>query len=306
MMREHLPVMLEPVLELLSPHPGNLLVDGTVGGAGHAEAIARRLAGRGKLIALDRDPDMLDHARKRLGAFGPLVQLVHARFSQLENALLSLEIERVDGILLDLGLCTLQLDSAERGFRFGDADSTVPLDMRMDRTGGNTVAELLDKLDEEELAEILREGGVHRVRIVARALRAHRPIRSTAALLHALDEVRLPRRRHHPATLVFQALRIAVNDEYHELVAGLEASADLLSTGGRLVVLSYHSGEDRRVKQFFAREARGCICPPDLPVCGCGRVPRFRILARGTGPQTDEVVRNPRSRSARLRAGERL
>ncbi len=133
-----------------------------------------------------------------------------------------------------------------------------------------------------------------------------RPIRSTAALLHALDEVRLPRRRHHPATLVFQALRIAVNDEYHELVAGLEASADLLSTGGRLVVLSYHSGEDRRVKQFFAREARGCICPAELPYCGCGRVPRMRIVARGEKPSDDEIARNPRARSARLRGAERL
>ena len=178
--------------------------------------------------------------------------------------------------------------------------------MRMNRQQGPTAAKLLESVDEAGLVELLREGGVPRPRTVARALRNHRPIRTVGDLLAALESVRLPARTHHPATLVFQALRIAVNDEYAELEHALEDAALLLAPGGRLVVLSYHSGEDRRVKAFLAREARGCICPPGLPVCGCGRRPRFRILARGRGASEEEIRSNPRARSARLRAGERL
>ncbi len=301
----HLPVLLEPVLELLSPQPGLRIVDATVGGGGHAEAIARRLGGAGKLIAIDRDPEMLECAGKRLAPYGSSVRLVHARISHLREVLAGAELDAVDAILFDLGLCSLQLDDPVRGFRFQPAGRPVPLDMRMDRTWGRTAAELLEETEEAELAGLLREGGVPRPRAVARALRSRLPIGDAGELLEAVSTVALPQRSHHPATLVFQALRIAVNDEYRELEQGVEAAVELLRPGGRLAVLSYHSGEDRRIKEIFAREARGCICPPGLPVCGCGRTPRLRLLARGKGPPPEEVLRNPRARSARLRGGER-
>ena len=302
----HEPVMLEASLELLAPHPGARIVDATVGTGGHAEEILRRLKGKGELIALDRDPEMLECAAKRLSPFGSSVRLVHARISHLREVLVGSGLEPVDGILLDLGVCSLQLDDPTRGFRFAPADREVPLDMRMDRSTGPTAAGLLEQLEEPALARLLREGGVPRSRSFARAIRSRLPLRTAAELVQAVRAVRAPARTHHPATLIFQALRIAVNNEYAELEAALESSPDLLRSGGRLVVLSYHSGEDRRAKGFFAREARGCICPPGLPVCGCGRSARLRILARGAGPGTEEVARNPRARSARLRGGERL
>jgi 16S rRNA (cytosine1402-N4)-methyltransferase len=298
--------MLEPVLEVLDPRPGATIVDGTVGAGGHSEAIARKLAGQGQLIAIDRDPEMLELAAKRLSPFGETVRLVHVRLSHLRDSVSGAGLAPVDGILLDLGICSAQLDDFDRGFAFRRAGSSAPLDMRMNRQRGPSAAELLESIDDARLAEILREGGVARPRTVARAICARRPLRIVGDLVEAIESARLPPRKHHPATLVFQALRIAVNDEYDELERGLEAAIDLLAPGGRLVVLSYHSGEDRRVKGFLAREARGCICPPDLPVCGCGRRPRIRIIARGAGPSEEEARANPRARSARLRAGERV
>jgi len=202
-------------------------------------------------------------------------------------------------------VCSAHLDRIERGMSFRAGDAPVPLDMRMDRPSGETAAELLARVSRDELAALLREGGVPMPGRIARVLDEKRPIRTVQELVAALEGIRLPARRHHPATLVFQALRMAVNDELAELDAGLESALDVLAVSGRLAVLSYHSGEDRRVKQFMAREAKGCICPPDLPVCGCGRVPRLRILARGDAPSPAELRRNPRARSARLRGGER-
>ena len=306
MIPAHTPVMLEPVLELLDPRPGARIVDGTVGAGGHSEAIARRLAGQGQLISIDRDPEMLELAAKRLSPFGETVRLMHVRLSHLRESLSGVGLDPVDGILLDLGICSAQLDDLDRGFAFRRTAAPAPLDMRMNRTQGPTAAQILESADAVRLTEILRDGGVPRPRTIARALVERRPLLTVGDLVGAIESLRLPRRAHHPATLVFQALRIAVNDEYGELQAVLENAIDLLRPGGRLVVLSYHSGEDRRVKGFLAREARGCICPPDLPVCGCGRTPRVRILTRGKGPSDDEVRANPRSRSARLRVGERL
>ena len=177
--------------------------------------------------------------------------------------------------------------------------------MRLDRSRGETAAELLARIEEKDLVELLRSGGVPFPARVARTLRERAPIETVQQLVAALEGVRLPRRRHHPATLVFQALRMAVNDELAELDGGLASALEVLAPGGRLAVLSYHSGEDRRVKEFLAREARGCICPPQLPVCGCGRKPRMRLLGRGRGPLPAEARRNPRARSARLRGGVR-
>jgi 16S rRNA (cytosine1402-N4)-methyltransferase len=297
--------MVAEVLELLAPRPDAHIVDATTGHGGHAEAILGRLGPDGMLVGLDRDPEMLAVAEERLRSYGSRARLFHARFSFLREVAAAAGAVPVDGVLLDLGVCSAHLDRIERGMSFRAGDEPVPLDMRMDRSSGETAAQLLARVSREELATLLRDGGVPMPGRIARVLDEKRPIRTVQELVAALDGVRLPSRRHHPATLVFQALRMAVNDELAELDAGLESALDVLAVSGRLAVLSYHSGEDRRVKQFMAREAKGCICPPDLPVCGCGRVPRLRILARGNGPSPAELRRNPRARSARLRGGER-
>lgn len=301
----HAPVMVDEVLELLSPRPDARIVDATTGHGGHAEAILSKLGPDGFLVGLDRDPEMLEVAEERLRHFGARAKLFHARFSFIREVAAAANALPADGVLLDLGVCSAHLDRIERGMSFRVGDAPVPLDMRMDRSSGETAAELLARIDLEELAQLLRDGGVPAAGRVARALDARRPINTVQELIGALDGVRLPGRRHHPATLVFQALRMAVNDELAELDAGLESALGVLAQGGRLAVLSYHSGEDRRVKQFMVREAKGCICPPDLPVCGCGRVPRLRIVARGIKPSSAEIRSNPRARSAHLRGGER-
>ena len=301
----HAPVMVAEVLELLEPAPGARIVDATTGHGGHAEAILERLGEDGVLVGLDRDPEMLAVAEARLARFGARARLFHARFSFLRDVVAAAGVAPVDGVLFDLGVCSAHLDKLERGMSFRAGDAPVALDMRMDRSSGETAAELLARVDEAELAQLLDDGGVPGARRVARALCARRPISTVQELVAAVEAVPLPRRRHHPATLVFQALRMAVNDELAELDAGLESAVQALRTGGRLAVLSYHSGEDRRVKAFLAREAKGCICPPDLPVCGCGRTPRVRVSARGRKASPAELRRNPRARSARLRGGVR-
>lgn len=305
MMTAHHPVMVDAVLTLLKPHPGARIIDATVGLGGHAEAILRRLGPTGALIGLDRDAAMLRQAEKRLQPFAGQVRLVHARLSMLKQIVRATGSSTVDGVVMDLGLCSAQLDDPGRGFSFRGASASSPLDMRMDPTRGETAAELLERLDEDALVAVLREGGVSAPRKVARALRAKLPLHSCGELAAAVESLQTPRRRHHPATLVFQALRIAVNGEFEELEAALEDAVEVLAPGARLAVLSYHSGEDRRVKAFLQREARGCICPPDLPQCGCGRSPRLKLLARGESPDQNEVLRNRRARSARLRGAER-
>ena len=312
MTQAHVPVMLEEVLDLLSLKPGGRILDATLGLGGHAVEIARRLGPNGVVIGLDRDPELLKRARERLLPAGEArragaeFRLFHSRFSRLREVVAAAGETQIDGVLLDLGVCSVHLDEAERGFGFRTASEDVPLDMRFERTcSEESAAELLARVDEPELVAILRAGEVPAPRRVAREIRARLPLRSTRDLEAASRAAGLPRRRHHPATLVFQALRIAVNQEFEELARALDAALDVLGPGGRLVVLSYHSGEDRRVKNFVRREQRGCICPPRLPVCGCGRSPRMRALGRLRRPSEDEVRANPRARSARLRAGER-
>ena len=305
-MAEHLPVMLQETVAALSPRPGGTVVDGTLGLGGHAESLLEKLGPDGLLIGIDRDPAMLARAQERLARFGAAFRAVHARLTQLRPAVRGIGAEPVDGILLDLGLCSAQLDDPARGFSFREQAKSAPLDMRMDPASGRPASALLAETEQSELEAVLREGGIPQPRRVARAILAKQPMRTVADLLEAVEGLHLPRRRHHPATLVFQALRIWVNEELADLERALESGAELLASGGRLAVLSYHSGEDRRVKEFFAREVRGCICPPDLPVCGCGRVARFRHTVRAARPSPAEIERNPRSRSAHLRAGERL
>lgn len=301
----HVPVMLEPVLRVLAPRPGARIVDGTVGLGGHAEAILEHLGAEGELIGIDRDAELLAQAERRLARFGRTARLVHARLSHLREVLEGTGSGQVEGILLDLGVCSAHLDDPARGFSFREGYGG-PLDMRLDRSRGETAAELLERLDEPELIRVLREGDVPAPRRMARAIRVRLPIRTAEELAAAVADARAPRRRHHPATLVFQALRMAVNEELQELESALDASLDLLAPGGRLAILSYHSGEDRRVKNRLAAEARGCICPPDLPRCGCGRAPRLKLVDRAERPSEDEIRANPRARSARLRGAERL
>jgi 16S rRNA (cytosine1402-N4)-methyltransferase len=297
--------MLQPCLRALNPRPGATIVDCTLGLGGHSEAILEELGSEGQLIGIDRDASMLQLAERRLERFGAAFRAVHARFSFLDQIVRGAGLAAVDGVLMDLGLCSAHLDDPGRGFSFKPEAREAPLDMRMDQSRGETAAELIARLPESELVELLRAGDVPGPVRVARAIIAARPIRTVGELRQALEGVRLPQRSHHPATLVFQALRIAVNQEFEELQNGLESAVDLLSPRGRLAVLSYHSGEDRQVKRFMAREAKGCTCPPELPYCACGREPRLELVTRGEKASEQEVRSNPRARSARLRAGER-
>lgn len=301
-------------MALLEPRPGDVVVDGTVGGGGHAAALLERIGPTGRLVALDVDDEALLEAGRRLGSPGDSrVTLVRASFRELGRVLSDLGIARIDRLLLDLGVSSRHLDAPERGFRFSEGSAEMtPLDMRMDRRRGVTAADLLRTASAPELERIFREyGELAGAARLARALVAARrisPIRSVADLLDVVRQSRVGGgRRHHPATLVFQALRIAVNDELGALREGLAAGIEALRPGGRLAVISYHSLEDRAVKERLREEARGCVCPPQIPVCVCGRTPRLHILTRRpVTPSEEEIRRNPRSRSARLRAASRL
>jgi len=309
----HQPVLLEETLHWLDARPGRLIVDGTLGDGGHAEAILERTAPGGLLVGLDRDPDALRIAGERLARFGARVSLAHASFADLTSVLAKASLSQVDGVLLDLGVSSRQLDQPERGFRFGVTTAhTTALDMRMDPTRGESASELLARASEDELARCFRDygelpGASRLAREIVRR-RAKQPLRETADLLGAIEAARIGGgRKHNPATLVFQALRIAVNDELGALEAGLGAAIDALAPGGRLCVIAYHSLEDRITKQRFAREERPCICAPSAPVCTCGKKPRLvRATRRAVRPSELEVRNNPRARSAKLRAAEKL
>jgi 16S rRNA (cytosine1402-N4)-methyltransferase len=298
----HKPVMEAEVVELLSTIPAGLVVDATVGGGGHAAALLGSLPGI-TLLGLDRDPDAVAAATERLGEFGGRAAVRHARFDRMAE----LVPGRVSAVLFDLGVSSPQLDALERGFSYrGDA----ALDMRMDRTEVRTAAEVLNTIGERELAELLAANGERRfARRIAHALIERRPFTTTTELADAVREAvpAAARRRGHPAKRVFQALRIEVNRELELLGPALDEAIDLLVPGGRCVVLSYHSGEDRLVKERFANaRTGGCTCPPGLP-CVCGAIPLVRVLTPGARmPTGAEIDSNPRAESARLRAAERL
>jgi 16S rRNA (cytosine1402-N4)-methyltransferase len=309
----HEPALLQQSLRWLDVRPDSLIVDATVGGGGHAAAILERSAPAGRLVALDVDEAALAAAAQRLAPFGERARLVHASFRRLRAVLLELGVDAVDGVLMDLGVSSHHLDAPERGFRFAEATaSATPLDMRMDASAGPTAAELLASASAGQLEAWFREyGDLPGARRLARAIVAAReraPLRTAGDLRAVIREARVGGgRRHHPATLAFQALRIATNDELRALQEGLEGAVESLRPGGRLVVIAYHSAEDRIVKSCFRAEARGCVCPPHAPVCTCGRRPRLLILTRRPlRPDAEETRRNPRARSARLRAAERL
>jgi len=309
----HAPVLLAESLEWLALGPSSIVVDGTVGGGGHAEAILARTAPGGQLIGLDRDPEALDAASRRLAVFGPRVRLVRASFRHLREVLTNLGVTAVDSVLLDLGVSSYQLDTPERGFRFAaDTAAQTPLDMRMDPGAPVAAADLLRTASAERIEDWLRRyADVRGARRLARALveaRERAPLRTAADLNRVIREARVGGgRHHHPATLVFQALRIATNDELDALAEGLDAALDVLRPGGRLVVIAYHSAEDRIVKNCLRDAARGCTCPPATPVCLCGGRIRARVLTRRPITAGDpELARNPRARSAKLRAAERV
>jgi 16S rRNA (cytosine1402-N4)-methyltransferase len=308
-MPAHLPALADETIEILSLRPGGIVVDATCGAGGHTERMAKAVGESGTVIALDQDEAALALARERLGE-APQLRFVQANFRNLPAVLRAFPIDRVDAICADLGMGSFQIDAPERGFSFRGEDE---LDMRMDRRKGPTAAQLLRTLPEDELGRILRNWGEEpRWRRIARAIVAHREADGAFTGV-ALREVvhravgAARRRGVDSATLAFQAMRIAVNDELGALVQFLPAAIEALRPGGRLAVISYHSLEDREVKSFLRAEAKGCICPPELPRCVCGRLPRLRVLTRKPiAPGEAEVRRNPRARSAHLRAAERI
>ncbi len=306
----HIPVLYQQALAGLNVMPGGCYIDATVGVGGHAEGVLRASAPGGRLLGLDADPQALEMCRERLAAFGRRVTLVHANFAHLDRYAMAMGFCPADGVLFDLGVSSLELARPERGFSF---QLEGPLDMRFDpgAPGRRTAGRLVNALPERELAELIyRYGEEPAARAIARAIVAARPLRTTTELAQVVARAVRPARRRgkvHPATRTFQALRIAVNDELRNLEAGLEAALKVLKPGGRLVVIAFHSLEDRIVKRFLAREARDCLCPPEAMVCTCGHRARVEIITRKpVRPDDDEVRRNPRSRSARLRVAVKI
>lgn len=304
---EHVPVLATELLDVLDPHPGETAIDCTFGGGGHAQEIAERLGSGGTLIAIDRDPVAERRFAELEDELEPQTRFVRADFA---DALVALGEEgvRADVIYLDLGVSSLQLDAAERGFSYS---YDAPLDMRMDPEDGLSAADLVNEWPEERIATVLRDYGEERhARSIAREIVGRRPLHTTAELVEAIRASVPPAYRFgrgHPAKRSFQALRIAVNGELDSLDRVLPAAWDLLRDRGRLAVISFHSLEDRRVKRFLADRIRGCVCPPELPVCVCGHEPEAEPLTRRALAATpEEIERNPRSHSARLRGARKL
>lgn len=308
----HRPIMPEEVVYFLNISSGKVFLDGTLGGGGHGRLILEKSAPDGFLIGIDRDSEALAQASQTLSGFKERVFLFHGNFSEMDQAVSAAGFTALDGILLDLGVSSHQLDKAERGFSF---IRDAPLDMRMDRnSGGMTAAEAVNRLQQEELEKIFRDYGEERWarRISKQIIKKRREAPLTTTLeLAGLVKNTIPGgynpARIHPATRVFQALRIFVNEELKHLREGLEQAVDLLQPDGRLVILTFHSLEARIVKELFQAQAKGCICPPRLPFCVCGRKPKVELLTRkGVKPDAGEVEWNPRARSAVLRAVRRL
>ena len=304
---QHQPVMVREVLQALNVRPGGRYVDGTIDGGGHALAIMEQAEPGGALLGIDRDPAALKRAERRLERFGTGVRLERGDFADMQSICLEREFVPVQGILLDLGLSTLQLDDAERGFSF---QREGPLDMRFDPDQQLAAAEIVNEYEEDALADVLwRFGEERKSRRIARRIVGRRPLHTTKELAKVVEEAvgGRVRRQSHPATRTFQALRIATNQELLSLDRALPQAYGLLGDLGRLAVLSYHSLEDRIVKTFFRRESRDCVCPPRQPACTCEHKAGLRPVGRGVArPALEEVAANPRSRSARLRVAERL
>ncbi len=306
----HVSVMPEECLKALAIQPGGIYVDGTLGGAGHSFLILSRLTEGGKLIGIDRDETALAAAKERLASFGDQAILVHSNFCRLGAVLDDLGIEKVDGVLLDLGVSSPQLDDGARGFSYM---ADAPLDMRMDRGDRLTAQEVVNDWPYEELRRILYDYGEERYAPqIAAAIcrrREQKPVQTTLELVEIIRSAMPPaalREKQHPAKRSFQAIRIAVNDELGAVRQVIDAAIPRLKTGGRLAVITFHSLEDRIVKNAMADAAKGCICPPEFPVCVCGRKPQVRLVNKKPITATqEELAANPRARSAKLRVCEK-
>lgn len=308
----HTPAMPQEVLHYLDCKPGRTYVDGTLGGAGHAELICEIIKPEGTLIGIDQDPDAISNARDRLKPFKDNVRLFHGSFTEIPRFLAQVELQTVDGILLDLGISQHHLEASGRGFSF---QKDEPLDMRMDVRRTETAADIVNSLTDQDLTRLFKTyGDERRSKQIARkiiAARKRHPIETSRQLSDIVCSAFPARDRRaqriHPATRVFMALRIAVNNELDRAREFMEHVVDWLNPGGRLCVLSFHSGEDRIIKHQLKKLSTGCICPPGLPVCGCGHKPSMRILTRrAVKPGSAEIAANPMARSTRLRAAERI
>jgi 16S rRNA (cytosine1402-N4)-methyltransferase len=307
----HRPVLVDEVLKYLITRPAGLYVDGTVGSGGHSEAIGEKIKAGGRLICLDRDAEAIRISRERLSHMGDRVNLFQANYAGLKEVLQNMGFEKVQGILLDLGMSSYQLEGSGRGFSF---TRNEPLDMRMDINGEVTASRLINDLPQKDLEKILRDYGEEkRAKAIAALVvreRKKKSVDTSLQLANLITTIIPPSRSpgiKHPATRTFQALRIVVNRELAHLEAFLNQAPSFIQVGGRLVILSYHSLEDRRVKQTMMAWEKRCQCPPDFPVCRCEKRPLFkRLFKKAIKPGEKEIKTNPRARSARLRAAERI
>jgi 16S rRNA (cytosine1402-N4)-methyltransferase len=304
--RKHTPVLLSEAVEGLQVRPGGYFIDCTVGLGGHAEAILEKITPGGRLLGIDADPEAIEASRDILRDYGEAVTLVNDNFVNLEAICKRYHFHPVDGILFDLGVSSLQLDTADRGFSF---HLDAPLNMRFDPGQGSTASDIVNTFSEQELARLIEKYGEERhSRRIARHIVQNRPVATTLELARLVEQaLRSKRARIHPATRTFMALRIAANNELQNLEPALKQAIDLLRPGGRLAVISYHSLEDRIVKQFMRRAASSCLCPPGTVMCCCGHLPTLKLISRKViKPTSLEIDSNPRSRSAKLRIAERL
>lgn len=302
----HEPVLLEESISALQIQRGGRYIDCTVNGGGHAEAILEESSPGGQLLGIDADPEAIRIAKERFKSYGNSVILVNENFRYLESICNRYSFRPVHGIIFDLGMSSLQLEASGRGFSF---QQDAPLDMRFSPRQSLTAADIVNTYPEGELAKLVeRYGEEYRGRQIARHIVKSRPLKSTLELSKVVEEAVGGRHgKIHPATKTFQALRIVVNEELDSLQIALQQALNLLGSGGRLVVISFHSLEDRLVKEFLRRESQGCLCPPSVPVCVCGHKPNLKIVTKKPiRPSQSEIQANPRSRSAKMRVGERI
>ncbi|MBQ1250244.1 MAG: 16S rRNA (cytosine(1402)-N(4))-methyltransferase RsmH [Clostridia bacterium] len=307
----HVSVLPGECMDGLNIKPDGIYVDGTTGGGGHSFLIASQLSDQGRLICVDRDDDALEAAGKRLAPLGKNITFVKSNFSRIKDVLEELEIEKIDGILFDLGVSSYQLDNGERGFSYM---TDAPLDMRMDRQQALTAYEVVNTYSRDDLKRIIKDYGEERYAgPIAAAIcrrREDKPIETTLELTDVIKSA-MPaaakREKQHPAKRTFQAIRIEVNSELSSVEQAMGDSIECLAPGGRIAVISFHSLEDRLVKRAFANAAQGCTCPKSFPVCICGNKPKVKLISRGVITATEEELeQNPRSRSAKLRVAEKL
>lgn len=310
MIFEHKSVLLEETVDSLQIRPGGIYVDGTLGGGGHALEVCRRLNGSGRLIGIDQDADAITAASERLKEYGSQVTIVRSNYEQIADVLSSLGIEKADGIYLDLGVSSYQLDTASRGFTYRE---DAPLDMRMDQRNPRTAADIVNTYSESDLYRIIRDYGEDKfAKNIAKhivAARADKPFATTGELIEVIKAA-IPMKMRvtggHPAKRTFQAIRIELNHELDVLNHSIDTMIDLLKPGGRLSIITFHSLEDRIVKTRFRENENPCICPPGFPVCMCGRVSKGRVVTRKPiVPTEEELENNKRSKSSKLRVFER-